>query len=148
MKQICLIGILLLASPLTAQNSDRKITITVEKEGPGGMFSQPSVDLSDSEIAKLRSGIDDGVLKSKHKLVAEDYDQDHLFLSVVAEKLKMPDGKFYYVVSSELGVGKKSQWIGTLTHDVIVEPTIELTSRAIVYYLSSAELQGMLGNIK
>jgi hypothetical protein len=130
------------------EKPDIKITLTIEKEGPRGMFSQYGIDLTDAELATLRSNLEDQILKAKHDLVPEDYDGTHLFLSVVAEKLKTSDGKTFYLVSSALSVGKKSESIGSLTHEVIAEPTIDATARAIAYYLASVELQGALGEIK
>jgi hypothetical protein len=141
--------LLLLGARAAAQEKPGiKITLSVEKEGPGGQFSQSGIDLTDAELATLRSNIEDRILKLKHDLVPEDYSGSHLFLSIVAEKLQTPDGKTYYLVSSALSIGKKSASIGSITHDVIVEPTIDMTARAVTYYLSAVELQGALGNIK
>jgi hypothetical protein len=143
-------AVLMLPSVRTGaqETPDIKITLTIEKEGPGGMFSQSGIDLTDAELATLRSNLEDQILKAKHDLVPEDYDGTHLFLSVVVEKLKTSDGKTFYLVSSALSIGKKSESIGSLTHDVIAEPTIDATARAIAYYLASVELQGALGKMK
>lgn len=133
----------------SVQQTAVKITLSVEKEGPAGLFSQAGTDLTDSEIATLRSLIEKKIigLDLKHELVSDSYDQPHLFLSVVGVKF-VSGGKTYFAVSSALGVGKVQTKVESLTHDVIIEPNLETTARAVVYYLSSVELRGITGLTK
>jgi hypothetical protein len=129
------------------QPRDIKITLSVEKEGPNGQFAQAGTDLTNAELATLRSSIEDRLLKANHLLVPEDYATDHLYLSVVTEKIKTAGGPTYFVVSSALSVGKTQGNIGSLTHDVIAESTLDATARAVVYYLLAIELRGVTGNL-
>ena len=133
----------------SVQETAVKITLSAQKEGPAGLFSQVGTDLTDSEIAALRSLIGQKIvgLDVKHELVSENYDQRHLFLSVVCVKF-VSDGKTYFAVSSALSIGKVQTTVESLTHDVMVEPSLETTARAVVYYLSAVELRGITGATK
>jgi hypothetical protein len=126
------------------QKSPRKITVTVEKERPRGEVSQIATGLTDSELATLRSLIENQIinLPLKHELVPGAYDQTHFFLSVVAEKF-LAGGQTYFAVSSVLGIGKIQTTVGSLTHDVIVEPSLESAARAVVSHLSALDLRGL-----
>lgn len=129
------------------QQRDIRITLSVEKEGPGGQFAQAGTDLTDAELATLRSKVEDLLLKANHSLVPEDYAADHLYLSVVTEKIETASGSTYFAVSSALSVGRKQGNIGSLTHDVIVESTLDATARAVVYYLLAVELRGITSGL-
>jgi hypothetical protein len=76
--------------------------------------------------------------------VPENYDETHLFLSVVADKFGS-GGKAYFAVSSALSIGEVQTTVGSLTHDVIVEPSLEKTAQAVAYFLSAVELRGITG---
>ncbi len=125
-----------------------KITLTVEKEGLSGLISQAGTDLTDTELATLRTLIEKKIvgLELKHELVPDTYEETHLFLSVVAEKF-VSGGKTHFAVSSALSIGKVQTTVGSLTHDVIIEPSIQTAAQAVVSYLSGVELRGITGSI-
>lgn len=145
---VFLAGLLLpFAGKTETQERDIKITLTAEKEGPEGQFAQSGTDLTDAQLATLRSNIEDRILKAHHSLVPEDYAANHLYRSVVTEKIQAANGKSYFAASSALSVGKKQGNISSLTHDVIVESTLDATARAVAYYLTAVELRGMTGGL-
>jgi hypothetical protein len=134
------------SSQVAGQKSPINITLTVENEGPGGLFSQLGADLNQGELAEFHSAIEKKILgfKMKHRLVPQDYDKSHFFLSIIVTKLELPGGRNYFAVSSALSIGKVKGNIESLTHDVIVEPSLQQMASAIGYYLSTAELRGVL----
>jgi hypothetical protein len=149
---LCLAVVGLPTESIRAQESkptDVKITLNVEKEGPGGSFAQVGTDLTDSEVALLQAAIEKRMLELPltRVLVPENYDHTHLFLSIVATKISTAGGKTIYAVSSALSVGKTQTTVGSLTHDVIVESSIDTMARAVVYYLSAVELRGITGGL-
>src|SRR5215472_2383354 len=147
-----LLGIeLLLVSMLSAstyaQTTEKRdegqrpaLTLTVESEGPGGMYAQSGTDLSGSEVSKLRSLIEKNLLRS-HRLVPSEYTDSHLFLSIVAMKLTTPGGKTYFAASSALSVGTVQGNLGSLTHNVIVQSDLTKMAAAVSFYQSAFELQ-------
>ncbi|SRR5258708_6385542 len=128
------------------QKSPIDITLTVENEGPVGLFSQLGTDLNERELAQLRSAIEKKILdfKMKHRLVPQDYNKSHFFLSIVVTKVEGSGGRKYFVVSSALSIGRVKGTIESITHDVIVEPSLQRMASAIGYYLSTAELRAVL----
>lgn len=128
------------------QKSPIDITLSVENEGPGGLFSQLGTDLNHEELTQLRSAIEKKILgfKMKHRLVPQAYDKSHLFLSIVVTKVEGSGGRKYFAVSSALSIGRVKGTIESVTHDVIVEPSLQKMASAIGYYLSTAELRSVL----
>jgi hypothetical protein len=123
----------------------KAITLTVEPEGTS--FLQAGDGLSKTELDKLRSLIEKRFLDSKspHRLVAEDYKESHLFLSVVATKLRVSPSKAYFAVSSAVSIGTVQGHLESVTHNVIVQPDIEKMAAAVMFYLSALEFQAGTG---
>ena len=135
-----------LAAQAAASTKAIKIGLMVEAEGPGGLFAQSGEDVSSQEIAELRTQIAERItgLKQSHRLVPADGKDLHLILSVVAEKVSI-GRESWIVAGSALTVATKDGGNSLVTHDVIVAPSISAASKAIVYYLQSAEFHGAVG---
>lgn len=136
---------------ISEQATTIKISVSVEGEGPGGLFAQEAEDLSTQQLGSLNSLLTTAIqhqLKN-HQLVPGKEPEAHEFLSVVAAKVRSPGNRVFFVASSELSVGTlaKGGHLDSLTHDVIVEPTLPRLASAVAYYLSAIELRGLLGLI-
>jgi hypothetical protein len=122
-----------------------KVVLTVEAQGPEGLWIQAGKDLSPAELKELRSLITARLRKmSNHQLVSSDEKDNVIGLVVVAEKLQC-GRETYILLSSALTIGKADGTDLFLTHDVFAQPSLTLAANAAVGQLATIELRGMLG---
>src|SRR5436190_9632457 len=131
----------------TEQQGEIKLTLKVEPENSAFTSSEP---ISSNEVRVLTSLIGTRIreLKTKHVLVPESDLHSHLFLSVVASKLTLRDGRPVFVVSSEISVGTLEQHLDTVNHNVLVQPNLTVLADGIVHQFEIIEIQGRLGILK
>jgi len=68
--------------------------------------------------------------------------RDCIEIGVVLEELKMPN-KTYYVASTAISIGKGDSDL-LITHNPVVEPSLEKVSGALTYQLTMLSLQSLV----
>jgi hypothetical protein len=107
---------------------------------------QVAKDLTPAELAQLRSLIIGELAKiSNHRVVSADTKEDVLGLLVVAAKLQV-GRETCFVLSDVVTIAKANGTDVFVTHDVVAEPDLALSAKAVVGSLVSAELRGVIGD--
>jgi hypothetical protein len=122
------------------------LAVTVESEGPNGLWAQSGHDLSKSQIDQLETLVRGELSKETGLLLlAKDDPNDILGLSIVAEKADGANGSVSFVASAALVVSKKSGDDLLVTHDVISGPDLASVAKTVAFYFASMRLRGTLG---
>jgi hypothetical protein len=121
-----------------------KVSVKVEAQGAQSLWSQEGTDLPASELASLRALIDKEIRDlGKFQLVPSDEKEAYLALVVSAEKLDV-GRRHFIVLSSVLEIATTAQTDLFVTHDVIVESTVEDAAHAVVGQLVSEVAKAQL----
>jgi hypothetical protein len=122
-----------------------KLILRVDAQGPEGLWMQVAKDLTPAELTQLRSLIVGELAKiSNHRVVSADTKEDVLGLLVVAAKLQV-GRETCFVLSNVVTIAKAKGTDVFVTHDVVAEPDLALSAKAVVGSLVSAELRGVIG---
>ncbi|MFZ0587424.1 MAG: hypothetical protein WBL97_20635 [Candidatus Sulfotelmatobacter sp.] len=146
--KICLIPLLAIACVGQSTNGSRPIRlgVTVESEGPNGLWAQSGVDLSKSQIAELETLIRGELSKQQDiLLVPKDDPNDIVGLSVVVERIGKPNEPVSYIASAALVISKKGGDDLFVTHDVISGPDLPSVAKSVAFYFASMRLRLTLG---
>ena len=117
------------------------LIIKVQNEGTIGTRPSEILDLSPQELNRLKQTL--VVRLSKvYEIIPESDKRDCIELGVTAEKLPSARG-IYYIASSAIAVGKGDADL-LLSHNVVVQPTIEKVGDAINYQLLLITVQSQI----
>jgi len=129
-----------------------RLAVTVESEGPSGLWAQSAHDLSKSQIDQLETLVRGELSKQQDLLlVAKDDPNDILGLSIVVEKVEGPNQAVSFVASTALAVSKKSGDDLFVTHDVVSGPDLASVAKTVAFYFAAMRLRltlGMMGSPK
>ena len=143
---------LVCASQESKKPAQIRIAITVESEGPQGLWAQSAEDPAKAELQEPRgSSRWNSQSKKDLTIVTKDDPHDMLGLSIVAEKVGKRPGSGLFVVSSALVIAKKNGDDIFASHDVIAGSDLDSVAKGVAFYLASAKLRlmtGMIGSSK
>jgi hypothetical protein len=128
----------------------KQILINVKVEAEGGtkgqgMWTQNAQDLSQKDLEDLDALITGQFAKQPDvKLVPEDYPDDIIGITVVAEKVPGRTG-VCYIASSAIVVSKKGGTDELLTHDVFASNDLGFLARNVSVQFAVARLRASLG---
>jgi len=141
---LCLLSICVGVLPAQTKQSKPLLIVRVESEKIN--VTQPSVVTTPSafEVKELQDTLKNE-LSQIFEIIPETDKRDCLELSVVLEKVKT-NGVILYVGSSAIAVGKGENDL-LYTHNPFVQPTIKKVSSALVFQLSTMQIQAILGKL-
>ena len=107
-RHVCLFSLVIVATLACAQQGTREhkqipISIAVEAEGPNGMWSQSSTDLSKVQLQELENLLKGELSKAPdHKIVDMNDSSNHFHIAVVAARLERAGGRNWFIASSAI----------------------------------------------
>src|SRR5919109_5131775 len=110
-----------------AQSQPRRIPVSfvVESEGPQGLWTQSSEDLSSGQLEKLKQLVKAEIIKQQDvSLVDENAPKDHMRVTVVASQVPHSDQSSWIIVSSVVTMADSKGNDLLITHDVIAGPDV------------------------
>ena len=128
------------------QDPSDKPLLIIKVENEGDSLTRPDgvSDLTAAELSSLMKGLKRDL--SKIFTVAPESDKrDCIELGVSIEKLSLAR-QTVYVASRAVAVGKGDTDL-FLTHDAVVQPSLERVQGALVYQMSSMVLQSQLRGV-
>ena len=123
-----------------AQSVTNKPLLIVKVDSENANFTQPAAisPVDGAEIREIRVLLVRQLSKT-FTIIPESDKRDCIELGLVLERLHAGGGS-YYVGSSVISVGKGENDL-LVTHNPVVEPTLDKVSAAIVFQLSMMQLQ-------
>jgi hypothetical protein len=125
------------------------VSVMVESEGPQGLWTQSSKDLSKPQLQNLERLIKAEVSKQPDvQLVKINDPQEHMNISVVAAQLACQGKTNWIVLSSAMNIARSQGGDLAGTHDVITGPDLSSVARSVAFCLSSIKLRAVLGSMR
>jgi hypothetical protein len=134
-----------------AQSSPKRIPVSfaVESEGPQGLWTQSSEDLSTIQLQSLEQLVKAEIMKQEDVALVEAKDpKDHLHVAVVAGQLPHSGASSWVIASSVVTIADSKGNDLLVTHDVIAGPEVRSVARSIGAQLATVKLRFLTGIMK
>jgi hypothetical protein len=125
------------------------VSIAVESEGPQGLWSQYSKDLSKVQLQELKQLVSADVSRQQDVSLVDASDpKDHLHLAIVVARLDHAAGTSWFVASSVVTIAESKGDDVLATHDVIAGPDLQSLAHSVGFQLASTKLRLALRMVK